>query len=55
VPFISSLPWVAKFAIPLVAGGFTASLAMAGIVYTQTAAPDTNPADTPILTYGDET
>ncbi|MCW2851193.1 MAG: hypothetical protein JWM84_857 [Nocardioides sp.] len=52
--FLMNLPFVAKLAIPLIAGGLTGSIAMAGVVYTQTKAPDTNPASTPILTYGDE-
>ncbi len=48
------MPFVAKLLIPVVAGALTGSLAMFGVVWSQTKAPDTNPASTPILTYGDD-
>ena len=37
---------------PAVAGGVLALLASFGLVYSQTSAPSTNPAEKPILTYG---
>lgn len=39
-------------AAPLV-GAALGSMAMGGIVYSQTKPPATNPASAPILTYGD--
>jgi hypothetical protein len=42
-----------KVILPVVTGGLLASLTMFGLVYSQTQAPDKNPADGPVLTYGD--
>ena len=49
-----TVPFVAKLLIPVVAGVLSGSIAMYGVVWSQTKTPDTNPAKTPILTYGDE-
>jgi hypothetical protein len=43
-----------KVVVSAVAGAFAASASMFGLVYSQTAAPDKNPASEPILTYGDK-
>ena len=43
-----------KIAIPMVTGVFSATLVTYGLVNNQTAAPETNPASTPVLTYGDQ-
>lgn len=43
-----------KVVVSAVAGGFAASATMFGLVYSQTAAPDTNPAKSDIITYGDK-
>jgi hypothetical protein len=43
-----------RVAVSAVAGGFAAGATMFGLVYSQTSAPDTNPASEPILTYGDK-
>ena len=42
-----------KLLAPLLAGGIVGGAVMVGVVQTQTAAPDTNPAKQQILTYGD--
>ncbi|GAA1769974.1 hypothetical protein GCM10009795_015140 [Nocardioides hankookensis] len=44
--------WLVTFVGPVVAGGLLAFLASFGVVYSQTSAPSTNPADKAILTYG---
>ena len=41
-----------KVVLPVVTGGLLASLTMFGLVYSQTQAPDKNPADGAVLTYG---
>lgn len=43
---------VIGFVAPAVAGAVLALLASFGVVYSQTSAPSSNPADKPILTYG---
>ena len=43
-----------KLAVPTVAGAVFGSAAMLGLVYSQTAAPDVNPASKDIITYGDK-
>lgn len=48
-----TVPFIAKLLIPVVAGALSGGVAMFGVVWSQTKAPDTNPASTPILTYGD--
>jgi hypothetical protein len=48
------VPLLIKFLVPVVAGGLSASVAMYGLVYSQTKAPDTNPASQPIVVYGDQ-
>ena len=40
------------FLVPIVAGGGLAAAAMFGLVASQTSAPNTNPADSEVLTYG---
>jgi hypothetical protein len=48
------VPLLLKFLLPVIAGGLTASATMYGLVYSQTKAPDTNPAQQQILVYGDQ-
>jgi hypothetical protein len=48
------VPLVLKLIVPVVAGALVAGVTLFGVVYAKTKAPDTNPASTPILTYGDE-
>lgn len=43
-----------KVVISAVAGGFAASATMFGLVYSQTSAPDQNPASQPVISYGDK-
>lgn len=43
-----------KIVVSAVAGALAATASMFGLVYSQTAAPDTNPASKPVLTYGDK-
>ncbi|WP_345524141.1 hypothetical protein [Nocardioides conyzicola] len=42
-----------KLLLPVLAGGAAGAITMVGVVQTQTAAPETNPANQQILTYGD--
>lgn len=42
-----------KLLLPVIAGGAAGAITMVGVVSTQTAAPETNPANQQILTYGD--
>ena len=42
-----------KLLLPVIAGGAAGAITMVGVVSTQTAAPETNPANEQILTYGD--
>ena len=39
--------------LPPVVGGVLGSLVMVGLVWSQTQAPETNPASQAVLTYGD--
>jgi hypothetical protein len=48
------MPLLLKMMLPAVVGGLAASESMYGLVYSQTQAPDTNPASQPILVYGDQ-
>jgi len=48
------VPLLWRLLVPAIAGGLAGGVAMFGLVYSQTQAPDTNPASTPILTYGDQ-
>lgn len=48
------MPLLLKFMLPVIAGGLSASVAMYGLVWSQTKAPDTNPASQPIMVYGDQ-
>lgn len=48
------MPLLLKFLLPAIAGGLSASVAMYGLVWSQTKAPDTNPASQPIMVYGDQ-
>lgn len=41
-----------KVLAPLLVGGVLGMLAMFGLVYSQTQAPSSNPADKQILVYG---
>jgi hypothetical protein len=49
----SSLSVVLKLLVAPLVGVLLGLLAMFGLVYSQTQAPETNPASQPILTYGD--
>jgi hypothetical protein len=40
------------FLVPVIAGAGLAAAAMFGLVSSQTSAPDTNPADSEVLSYG---
>lgn len=51
MPFSPSV--VLKFLVAPLVGVLLGLLAMFGLVYSQTQAPETNPASQPILTYGD--
>ncbi len=42
-----------KLLAPVLAGGLAGAVTMYGVVSSQTSAPDTNPANQQILTYGD--
>lgn len=42
-----------KFVLPPLVGAVVASVATFGLVWSQTQAPDENPASQPVLTYGD--
>lgn len=42
-----------KLLAPVIAGGAAGAITMVGVVSTQTAAPESNPANQQILTYGD--
>lgn len=39
--------------LPILIGCFLAAIGLFGLVYSQTTAPDTNPASQQILVYGD--
>ena len=43
----------AKMLAPLIAGAALGTVTMLGLVYSQTQAPSSNPADQQVLTYGD--
>jgi hypothetical protein len=49
-----TVPLLLKLLLPAIVGGLAASVTMYGVVYSQTKAPDTNPASQPILVYGDQ-
>ena len=52
--FVSmSFALIAKIVAPLLAGGVLGSVALVGLVYSQSQAPASNPADQQILVYGD--
>ena len=44
---------IAKALAPLIAGGALGTVALVGLVYSQTQPPASNPADQQILVYGD--
>lgn len=46
------MPFVIKMVVPVLTGGLIGFVAMFGLVYSQTRPPATNPASTPVLTYG---
>ena len=48
-----SFALIAKIVAPLLAGGVLGSVALVGLVYSQSQAPASNPADQQILVYGD--
>ena len=45
---------ILKVVVPFIVGTVLASGAAVGLVWSQTQAPANNPADAPILTYGDQ-
>jgi hypothetical protein len=47
------VPRILLALLPAVAGGVVGSLGMVGLVWSQTQAPETNPASQPALVYGD--
>lgn len=49
-----TVPLLLKLLLPAVAGALSAAVAVVGLVYTQSQAPDTNPASQPVLVYGDQ-
>lgn len=48
------MPLLLKLLLPAIAGGLSASVGVYGLVYSQTKAPDMNPAEQPIMVYGDQ-
>ena len=48
------MAFLVKFGVSMAAGLLVGTLTTVGLVYSQTKAPSDNPADQPILTYGDE-
>ena len=44
---------IAKVLTPLIIGGALGTVSLLGLVYSQTQAPSDNPADQPVLVYGD--
>jgi hypothetical protein len=48
------VPLLLKLLLPAVAGALSATVAVVGLVYTQSQAPDKNPASQPVLVYGDQ-
>lgn len=44
---------IAKVVAPLIAGAALGTVTMVGVVYSQTQAPSSNPAEQPALVYGD--
>lgn len=48
------MPFLLKLLAPVIGGALAGSVAMYGLVWSQTQAPDTNPASQPILVYGDQ-
>lgn len=48
------MPLFLKLLAPVVAGGVVAGAMTFGLVYSQTQAPDTNPASRDLLVYGDQ-
>ncbi len=49
-----TVPLLLKLLLPAVAGALSATLAVVGLIYTQSQAPDSNPASQPVLVYGDQ-
>jgi len=41
-----------KTLLPAIVGAILATLVMFGLVWSQTKAPDTNPASHPVISYG---
>jgi hypothetical protein len=49
-----AVAFLVKFGVSMVAGLLVGTLTTVGLVYSQTRSPSDNPADQPILTYGDQ-
>lgn len=47
------MPASLKLILPPLTGAILAFLVMFALIWSQTQAPDTNPASKPVLTYGD--
>jgi len=50
---VNSLLVGAKLLAPLIAGAALGTVTMVGLVYSQTQAPSSNPAEQQVLVYGD--
>lgn len=46
------MPKIVMVLLPAVVGGVLGSFVMFGLVWSQTQAPESNPASQPVLTYG---
>lgn len=47
------MPTPVKVVLPAITGALLAAIVMLGLVWSQTQAPEGNPASRPVLTYGD--
>lgn len=47
------MPKILLALLPALAGGVVGTLGMVGLVWSQTQAPESNPASQPVLVYGD--